>query len=156
MMEVVDRYVFYLTIAIDCLVASLFYTISSSSYCSNAYREIGASQCRQGNTICNGKSLGCEALFAGQRAPRWWMPAWSFLAALRCQGVLNVSYSPSLGHVRSRRRRKEEKKKKRAEQEEFGRGDIKEKKRGGGGQKCQLVLNLPVPRLLTVLGCCAS
>lgn len=111
MMEVVDRYVFYLTIAIDCLVASLFYTISSSSYCSNAYREIGASQCRQGNTICNGKSLGCEALFAGQRAPRWWMPAWSFLAALRCQGVLNVSYSPSLGHVRSRRRRKEEKKK---------------------------------------------
>lgn len=54
----------------------------------------------------------------------------------------SILHSPSLDHVG----------RKRAEPGEFEREDIKEVVRGG---KCQLVLNLPVPGLLTVLGCCA-
>lgn len=50
-----------MTFAIDCLEANLSYTINRSSYSSNAYREIGASQCKLGNATLNGKSLGCEA-----------------------------------------------------------------------------------------------
>lgn len=62
-MEVIDiGYDFYLTFAIECLVANLSYTIKGSSYSSNACREMGASQCRLGNATLNGKNLGCGAL----------------------------------------------------------------------------------------------
>lgn len=57
-MEVTDiSYDFYLSFAVERLAANLSYTIKSSSYSSNAYREMGASQCRLGNA-----TLGCEAL----------------------------------------------------------------------------------------------
>lgn len=44
--------------------------------------------------------------------------------------------------------------KKMQNQGNLGEEIFKKKKKAGGG-KCQLVLNLRVPRLLTVLGCCA-
>lgn len=52
-------------------------------------------------------------------------------------------HSPSLDRVG---------RKSRAEPGEFEREDIKEVV---GGGKCQLILSLPVPGWLTVLGCCA-
>lgn len=65
-MEVIDSdYAFYLTFAIDCLAANLSYTINSSCS-SNVWREVGAGQCRLGNTTLNGNSLGCQALLVSR------------------------------------------------------------------------------------------
>lgn len=62
LMEVIDSdYDFYLTFVTDCLAANLPYTINSSCS-SNAWREVGAGQCRLRNTTLKRNSLGCQAL----------------------------------------------------------------------------------------------
>lgn len=143
-MEVIDSsYDFYLTFAIDCLATNLSSTIKSSSYSSNACREIGASQCRLGNATLNGKSLGCGALLdSGLRGGGCWHePPDCPEAPGRDKSVLCTAPRWTMWVEKKM-------------QNQGNLGEEMFKKKAGGG-KCQLVLNLPVPRLLTVLGCCA-